>query len=86
LTDAPQGGLIVVYDVNFIATAPTGVAVNEVAFLHNMENVVTSGGALPEPTPPAPPTPVPTLNEWGDDHLCNHYSLFEKGRLSGDIS
>lgn len=66
LANATGGALVVVYDVNFIATAPTGgPALNETAFRQNLEQFVStpSGGA--PPPPPAPTaTGVPTLSEW----------------------
>jgi hypothetical protein len=56
LPNAPTGALAVVYDVNFIATAPSGGAVNEVAFRQNLEQFLSA--------PPLAP-PVPTLGTWG---------------------
>jgi IPT/TIG domain-containing protein/exosortase sorting signal-containing protein len=37
LANAPTGALVVVFDVNFIATAPTGPAINEIPFRLNLE-------------------------------------------------
>ena len=59
LVNAPTGALVVVYDVNFIATAPTGNAVNEIAFRQNLEQFVSA------PPVGQPPTTVPTLSTWG---------------------
>ena len=56
LANALTGALVVVYDVNFIATAPNGGAVNEALFRLNMEQFV----ATPSAGPPSPqPVPVP---------------------------
>jgi hypothetical protein len=57
LANALTGALVVVYDVNFIATAPTGgPAVNEALFRLNLEQFV----ATPSSGPPSPqPVPVP---------------------------
>jgi hypothetical protein len=38
LANAPMGALAVVFDVNFIATAPTGPAINEIPFRLNLEH------------------------------------------------
>jgi len=59
LANAPQGALVVVYDVNFIATAPDGGAVNEIPFRLNLEHFVSA-------PPPAPVTATPTLSVWGE--------------------
>jgi hypothetical protein len=54
LQNAPQGAVVVVLDVNFIATAPTGFgAANEVAFRQNLEHFVSDPPVAP------PSTPVP---------------------------
>jgi hypothetical protein len=66
LTNAPQGALVVVLDVNFIATAPTGAAVNEVAFRQNLEAFVSAPPVAPPPVAPAAgPSTVPALSELG---------------------
>jgi hypothetical protein len=68
LQNATQGALVVVFDVNFIANAPNGGAVNEVFFRKNLEAFVSSPPvAPPPPAPPSAPTPAgaPTLSEWG---------------------
>lgn len=62
-TNAPQGAMVVVFDVNFIATAPTGGAVNEVAYRQNLEQFVSAPPVAP--SVPAPSAGVPTLSEWG---------------------
>lgn len=51
LANALPGALVVVLDVNFIATAPDGGAVNEVAFRQNLEAFVSAPpvGAPPKP-------------------------------------
>jgi hypothetical protein len=47
LANAPTGALVVVFDVNFIATAPTGSpAANEIPFRQNLEAFTSSGGNL----------------------------------------
>lgn len=48
LQNAPLGAMVVVYDVNFIATAPTGSAVHEVPFRENLEQFASD--------PTTPPT------------------------------
>lgn len=63
-TNAPQGAMVVVFDVNFIATAPSGGAVNEVAFRQNLEQFVSAPPVAPSPAP-APSAGAPTLSEWG---------------------
>jgi hypothetical protein len=57
LLNALTGALVVVYDVNFIATAPTGPAVNEIPFRMNLEQFVS---APPMGSPPPPSVPAPT--------------------------
>ena len=67
LPNAPNGALVVVYDVNFIATAPDGGAVNEVAFRQNLEQFVSSPPVGTPPTVGTPPSysaSAPTLSEW----------------------
>jgi hypothetical protein len=59
LANAPQGGLVVVYDVNFIAN---NIQVNATEFRQNMENYVATGAP---PVIPSTPTSIPTLSEWG---------------------
>jgi hypothetical protein len=56
LLNAPNGALVVVYDVNFIATAPTGSAVNEIPFRQNLEQFAAA--------PPVgdPPTVVTSIS------------------------
>jgi uncharacterized protein (TIGR03437 family) len=59
LANAPHGALVVVYDVNFIATAPTSFgpfhAINEIPFRLNLEQFVSAPPAPPKVTPaPAP--------------------------------
>ena len=49
LANATQGALVVVYDVNFIASAPDGGAVNEILFRQNLEQFVSSPGTIPVP-------------------------------------
>ena len=47
LANAPTGALVVVFDVNFMATAPTGYgAANETPFRQNLEAFVSVGGNL----------------------------------------
>jgi hypothetical protein len=58
LQNAPNGALAVVYDVNFVATAPDGGAVNEIAFRQNLEHFASA-------PPVAPPSAVPSLTTWG---------------------
>jgi uncharacterized protein (TIGR03437 family) len=53
LANAPLGALVVVYDVNFIATAPTGAAINEIPFRKNLEQFASA--------PTTPPT-VTSIN------------------------
>jgi hypothetical protein len=60
LANAPQGGLVVVYDVNFISDDYLGV--NVIQFRQNMENYVATGAP---PVTPSTPTSIPTLSEWG---------------------
>jgi hypothetical protein len=64
LTNAPQGALVVVLDVNFIANAPNGGAVNEIPFRQNLEAFVSAPPAAP-PQPSVGPAGVPTLSAWG---------------------
>lgn len=52
MANALPGALVVVLDVNFIATAPDGGAVNEIAFRQNLEAFVSA------PPVGAPPKPV----------------------------
>lgn len=59
LQNAPQGAMVVVYDVNFIATAPDSGFVNEVAFRQNLEQFVSA------PPAAAVTTTVPALTTWG---------------------
>jgi hypothetical protein len=60
LANAPQGALVVVYDVNFIATAPTfSPAQNEIPFRLNLEHFVAD-------PPAAPVTATPALSVWGE--------------------
>lgn len=59
LLNAPTGALIVVYDVNFIATTPTGGAVNEVAFRQNLEQFAS---APPVGAPPTVVTGISPIN------------------------
>jgi hypothetical protein len=63
LLNAPQGALVVVYDVNFIATAPDGGAVNEIPFRLNMEAFIAAPTAGAPNLPP--PTAIPTLSVGG---------------------
>jgi hypothetical protein len=58
LQNAPNGALVVVYNVNFVATAPTPDAVNEIAFRQNLEHFASA-------PPIAPPSAVPSLTTWG---------------------
>lgn len=62
LLNALQGALVVVYDVNFIATAPDGGAVNEIPFRQNLEQFVSAPPVAP---PPVEPVSVPTLSMSG---------------------
>jgi hypothetical protein len=50
LANALAGALVVVYDVNFIATAPTGSAINEIPFRKNLEQYVSAPPTGPPPT------------------------------------
>jgi hypothetical protein len=60
LANATGGSFVVVYDVNFIATAPTGgAAVNEVAFRKNLEAFVAAPSVG---TPPTPSTTVTSIS------------------------
>jgi hypothetical protein len=83
LQNARQSALVVVYDVNFIATAPTSGAVNEIAFRKNLEQFVSA----PTPAPPAgtipPPAaaPAPTLSTWGQIILA--LALIGIGAVAG---
>lgn len=64
LANATQGALVVVYDVNFIATAPTGgSSVNEISFRQNLEQFVSAPPVAPPP-PGIGAAGVPTLSEW----------------------
>jgi hypothetical protein len=61
-----QGALVMVFDVNFISSAPTGSAVNEAAFRQNLETFVSSPPVAPPPAVAAPvPTSAPTLSAFG---------------------
>jgi hypothetical protein len=64
LLNAPRGALVVVYDVNFIATAPTFGAVNEAFFRINLEQFVSAPPGAP-PTPSTTATATPSLTAWG---------------------
>jgi len=45
LANALHGGLVVVYDINFVMTAPSGsTGVNEIPFRQNMEAIIAGGG------------------------------------------
>jgi hypothetical protein len=63
LANAPNAALVVVFDVNFIYDAESRSsstpATNEISFRQNMEAFVSAPPVAP------PPTPVPTLPEWG---------------------
>lgn len=59
LQNALQGALVVVYDVNFIATAPDSGYVNEIAFRQNLEQFVSAPVVAPGATA------VPALTVWG---------------------
>jgi hypothetical protein len=59
LANALQCALVVVYDVNFIATAPDGGAVNEIPFRLNLEQFVSAPPAVPV-------TATPALSVWGE--------------------
>jgi hypothetical protein len=66
LTNALPGALVVVFDVNFMYSAPTGNgAANEISFRQNLEQFV----AAPPPGQPVVAAPsvvaVPTLSEFG---------------------
>lgn len=64
LSAALQGALVVVFDVNFIATAPDGApAANEVAFRQNLEQYVSAAPQAPGTTPVTTPS-VPALSGW----------------------
>jgi hypothetical protein len=63
-TNAPQGAMVVVFDVNFIATAPNDGAVNEVAFRQNLEQFVSAPPVAPPPVTTAVTAGAPTLSEW----------------------
>ena len=64
LTNASTGGLVVVFDVNFIYDAGGRAAANnEIKFRQNLEALVTSGGAAAGTRTPA--SGVPTMTEWG---------------------
>lgn len=68
LRNAPTGALVVVYDVNFIGSAPNGGAVNEVPFRLNLEQFIAAPPTAPPVTPPvtsAAPLPTPSLGAWG---------------------
>jgi len=71
LANALQGALVVVFDVNFIATAPTGGAVNEAQFRFNLEQFVSD----PPQGPPLTAS-VPTLTAWGMGVLGGALLLF----------
>ncbi len=60
LANASLGGLVVVYDVNFLSD--TNLGVNVIPFRLNMENYVSTGAP---PVNPPTPTSIPTLSEWG---------------------
>jgi len=66
LTNALQSALVVVYDVNFIATAPTFGAVNEISFRQNLEHFVSAPTVAPTPGGGPAPVPTPTLTTWGE--------------------
>lgn len=70
LASALQGALVVVYDVNFIATAPSGGAVNEIAFRQNLEHFVSAPPVAPPPATTPPTQSVPTLSVWGQITLA----------------
>jgi hypothetical protein len=61
LQNALQGALVVVYDVNFIATAPDAGFVNEIAFRQNLEQFVSAPPVAPGTIQAA----VPALTTWG---------------------
>jgi hypothetical protein len=54
LANAPMGALVIVYDVNFIGTAPDNGAINEVPYRTNLEQFAASPPAAP------PNTPIPS--------------------------
>jgi hypothetical protein len=72
LANAPGSALVVVYDVNFIYSAPTGGAVNEVSFRKNLEQFVSAPTVAPQQQPQtAPPAfATPTLTAWGQTLLA----------------
>jgi len=59
LQQAPRGALLVVYDVNFISTAPTNGASNETAFRLKMELVAATTPAGPSVTTVLPASGPP---------------------------
>ena len=54
LSNALTGALVVVFDVNFMATAPTGPAVNEIPFRKNLEQFAASPASAPPNLTPIP--------------------------------
>lgn len=55
LSNALTGALVIVFDVNFMATAPTGLgAVNEVPFRKNLEQFAASPASAPPNLTPIP--------------------------------
>jgi hypothetical protein len=58
LANALTGALVVVFDVNFMATAPTGSAINEIPFRKNLEHFAA---APPSASPNLTPIPSTAL-------------------------
>ena len=55
LSNALTGALVIVFDVNFMATAPTGIgAVNEVPFRKNLEQFAAAPASAPPNLTPIP--------------------------------
>jgi len=54
LSNALTGALVVVFDINFMATAPTGPAANEIPFRKNLEQFAASPASAPPNLTPIP--------------------------------